>query len=73
MLNGKVMIIRLIIGLIERKWEHFRKTKSLAVNIKVELDLSKYATKADLENLTGVNKSDFGNRTDLANLKIWCR
>ena len=73
MWNGKVMIIRLIIGLIERKWEHFRKTKSLVVNIKVELDLSNYATKADLENLTDVNKSDFGNRTDLANLKIWCR
>ena len=73
MLNEKVMIICLIIGLIERKWEHFRKPKFLVVDIKVELDLSNYATKADLENLAGVNKSDFGNRTDLANLKIWCR
>ena len=73
MLNEKVMIICLIIGLIERKWEHFWKPKFLVVNIKVELDLSNYATKADLENLAGVNKSDFGNRTDLANLKIWCR
>ena len=29
--------------------KHFLKPKSLAGNIKVELDLSKYATKADLK------------------------
>ena len=38
--------------------------------MKVELDLSNYATKADLKNATGVDTSDFAKeKTDLANLK----
>ena len=37
--------------------EYFLKLKSL--NVKVELDLSNYATKADLKNATAVDKSDF--------------
>ena len=37
--------------------------------MKVELDLSNYATKADLKNATGVDTSDFSIKTDLANLK----
>ena len=37
--------------------EYFLKLKSL--NVKVELDLSNYATKADLKNATGVDESDF--------------
>ena len=36
---------------------------------KCELDLPNYATKADLKNATGVDTSDFAERTDLANLK----
>ena len=39
--------------------EYFPKPKSLGVNVKVELDLSHYATKADLKNATSVNTSDF--------------
>ena len=35
----------------------------------VELDLSNYATKADLKNVTEVHTSDFAKKTDLANLK----
>ena len=35
----------------------------------IELDLSSYATKSDLENATGVNKSKFAKKTDLASLK----
>ena len=31
--------------------------------------MSIYATKADLKNATGVDKSDFARKTDLANLK----
>ena len=69
MLNRKVMIILLKIGLIKRTCEYFLKPKSLVANVKVELDLSNYATKADLENLTRFDKSEFGNRTDLANLR----
>ena len=37
--------------------EYFLKLKSL--NVKVELDLSNYAAKADLKNETAVDKSDF--------------
>ena len=40
------------------------KTKTI-----IELDLSSYATKSDLENATGVNKSKFAKKTDLASLK----
>ena len=69
MLNRKVMIILLKIGLIKRTCEYFLKLKSLVANVKVELDLSNYATKADLENLTRFDTSEFGNRTDLANLR----
>ena len=38
-------------------------------NVKVELDLSIYVTKSDLENATGVDTSDFVKKVDLASLK----
>ena len=37
--------------------------------MKVELDLSNYATKTDLKNVTGVDTSKFAKKIDLANLK----
>ena len=37
--------------------------------IKVELDLSIYATKSDLKNTTGVDTSQFAKKDDVANLK----
>ena len=37
--------------------------------MKVELDLSDYATKTDLKNATGVDTSSFGKKVDLASLK----
>ena len=37
--------------------------------MRVELNLSNYATKADFKNATGVDTSDFAKKTDLANLK----
>ena len=37
--------------------------------VKVELDLSNYATKSDLKNATGVDTSKFAKKVDLANLK----
>ena len=40
----------------------------LKPNLKLELDLSNYATKADLKNVTGVDTSDF-KKNDLAYLK----
>ena len=38
-------------------------------NIKVELDLSNYATKTDLKNITHVDASSFASKTNLAALK----
>ena len=38
-------------------------------NIKVELDLSSYATKTDLKNVTQVDVSSFASKTNLPNLK----
>ena len=37
--------------------------------MKVELALSNYATKADLKNATGVDKSKFAKKNDLESLK----
>ena len=47
----------------------FREPKYLEANVKVELDLSNYVTKADLKNAAGVDTSDFAKKTDLASLK----
>ena len=49
--------------------EYFPEPKSLGGSVKVELDLSNYATKADLKNATGVDTSSFAKKSDLANLK----
>ena len=49
--------------------EYCPNPKSLGANVKVELDLSNYATKADLKNATGVDTLDSAKETDLANLK----
>ena len=38
-------------------------------NIKIEVDLSNYATKADIKNITHVDTSDFALKANLANLK----
>ena len=44
--------------------EYFSKPKSLG-NVKIELDLSNYATKAGLKNAAGVDTLDFAEKTDL--------
>ena len=49
--------------------EYFPKPNSLGANVKVEVDLSNYATKTDLKNATGVDTSSFAKKIDLANLK----
>ena len=48
--------------------KYFLKPNSLGANVKVELDLSNYATKSDLKNATGVATSSFAKKDDLANL-----
>ena len=50
--------------------EYYPKPNSLGANVKVELDLSNYAAKTDLQkNATGVDTSFFAKKVDLASLK----
>ena len=43
--------------------------RSFGKNINVKVDLSNYATKADIENISHVDTSSFALKTNLANLK----
>ena len=49
--------------------EYFPKPSSHEENIKVKIDLTNYATKADIKNITHVDTSNFALKTNLANLK----
>ena len=49
--------------------EYFPEPKSLGGRIKVELDLSNYATNADLKIAKTADTSKFAKKVDLANLK----
>ena len=49
--------------------EYFLETKSSRGQVKVELDLSNYATKSNSKNEAGVDTSKFAENVDLANLK----
>ena len=74
MLNGKGTIIRLIVGSIKKDIvqlsEDFPEPKSLGGKVKLQLDLSNYATKEDLNNTTGIDTSSFVTKVDLANLNL---
>ena len=50
--------------------EYSLEPKSLGGKVKVELDLSKYATKADFKNVTAIDTSKFAQKVYLANLKF---
>ena len=83
MSNGKVMIIHLIAGLIKRvsvillneiplykMSKYFRKPyKPFVGDMNVKVDLSNYATKADIENISHVDSSSFPLKINLASLK----
>ena len=45
--------------------EYFPEQKFLAGKVKVELDLSNYATKTDLKDAARVDTSSFAQKTDL--------
>ena len=49
--------------------QYYPPYKSSSNNIKVELDLTNYATKTDLKNVTHVDVSSFASKTNLAALK----
>ena len=73
------MIIHLIVGLIKNIFneilslqmsQYFPKLfRSFGGNINVKVDLSNYATKTDLKNVTHVDTSSFALKTNLASLK----
>ena len=75
MLNGKIMIIHLIVGLMKKillyKMSYFLEPYTDSKNKgNVELDLSNNATKSDLESPTGADTSDFAENGDLASLML---
>ena len=43
--------------------------RSFGKNVNVKVDLSNYATKTDIENISQVDSSSFALKTNLANLK----
>ena len=79
MSNEKDTLIRLIFGLIKnllnetpsyKMNQYFPKAfRSFRGNISVTVDLSNYATKTDLKNVTHVDTSNFELKTNLASLK----
>ena len=50
--------------------EYFLEPKSSGGTVKVELDFSNFAAKADFKNATGVDISTFAKKVDLSKLKI---
>ena len=68
------MIVLLIVGLIKKtlhkKSQYFPKPyEPFSGDINVNIDLSNYATKDDIKNITHVDTSSFALKTNLANLK----
>ena len=68
------MIILLVVGLIKKTLykmsQYFPKPyEPFGGNINVRVDLSNYATKDDIKNITHVDTSNFALKTIVANLK----
>ena len=51
------------------KWVIFQSHIPVVKEIKVDSDLSNYATKSDLKNAAGFDTSDFAKKDDLASTK----
>ena len=49
--------------------KYYPEPKSSAGKLEIHLELSNYATKADLKNTTSVDTSKFNKKVDLANSK----
>ena len=67
-------IIRLIAGLIKKTLCKINKYfpepyRAFGRDINVKVDLSSYATKADIKNITHIDTSGFALKANLANLK----
>ena len=68
------MIIHLIVGLIKKTLykmsQYFPKPyEPFGGDINVKVDLSNYATKADIKNISRVDSSSFALKSNLASLK----
>ena len=50
--------------------KHFPELKSSGRRVKVEVDLSNYATKADLKSATGIDTSKFPKKSLFSQSKI---
>ena len=65
------MIILLMAGLIKKTLYKMSQyfPEPFGGNINVKVDLSNYATKDDIKNITHIDTSSFELKTNLANLK----
>ena len=55
--------------ILQKMREYFRKPSSHEENIKVKIDLTNYATKEDIKNITHVDTSNFALKTNSSSLK----
>ena len=82
MSNGKVIIIHLIVEFIKKVWCDSKVLQRIKISkffpepydrfgrdINITVDLSNYATKTHLKNVTHVDTSSFALKTNLATLK----
>ena len=70
MSNGKDIIIYLIVGLIKKLSQYFPKPyEPFGGDINVNFDLSNYATKTELRNVSHVDVSSFALKSNFASLK----
>ena len=74
MLNRKVTIIHLIVGLIkktphEMSWCFPKLYRKFWGNINVKVDLHNYATKLELKEATGIDTTSFALKSNLDSLK----
>ena len=69
MLSRKVKIIYLIAALIKKSQNFPKPYERCGRNVKVELNLSNYATKVNLKGAVGGDTSNLEAKPDLASLK----
>ena len=58
-----------MVGLIKKSQYFSKPFRSLGGNVNVKIDLSNYATKIDLENVTHVDTSNFALKANFDSLK----
>ena len=67
--NGKDTTINLMIGLIKMSQYFCKPFRSFGGSINVKVDVSNYATKTDIKNISHNDTSTFALKTTLASLK----